>query len=85
MNSSKKAAEPSASAAPIDGPAAASVTRPASAEDRSDRKTADSQDFGVEGTNKTLAEPQPDATPSEELAGTASKFISKSPYKVRTT
>jgi hypothetical protein len=35
---------------------------------------------GVEGTNKTVPEPKPDAEPSAELQGTASKFIPKTPY-----
>lgn len=38
------------------------------------------KDFGLEGTNKTIPVPQPDAEPSAELQGTKSKFIPKSPY-----
>ena len=38
------------------------------------------QDFGLEGTNKTVPVPQPDAHPADELQGTKSKFIPKSPY-----
>jgi hypothetical protein len=38
------------------------------------------KDFGLEGTNKTIAVPQPDAQPADELQGTKSKFIPKSPY-----
>jgi hypothetical protein len=37
-------------------------------------------DFGLEGTNKTVPVPQPDAQPADELQGTKSKFIPKSPY-----
>jgi len=37
-------------------------------------------DFGLEGTNKTTPAPQPDTQPAEELQGTKSKFIPKSPY-----
>jgi hypothetical protein len=37
-------------------------------------------DFGVEGTNKTLPVPPLDAQPSDELQGTKTKFIPKSPY-----
>lgn len=37
-------------------------------------------DFGLEGTNKTVPAPQPDAQPADELQGTKSKFIPKSPY-----
>jgi hypothetical protein len=37
--------------------------------------------FGVEGTNKTLPVPQPDAEPTAELQGTKSKYIPKIPYK----
>ena len=38
------------------------------------------EDFGLEGTNKTVPVPQPDAQPADELQGTQSKFIPKSPY-----
>ena len=38
------------------------------------------KDFGLEGTNKTIPVPQPDAQPADELQGTKSKFIPKSPY-----
>ena len=38
------------------------------------------QDFGLEGTNKTVPVPQPDAQPADELHGTKSKFIPKTPY-----
>ena len=38
------------------------------------------QDFGLEGTNKTVPVPQPDAQPADELQGTKSKFIPKTPY-----
>ena len=38
------------------------------------------EDFGFEGTNKTIPVPQPDAEPAAELQGTKSKFIPKSPY-----
>ena len=38
------------------------------------------EDFGLEGTNKTVPIPQPDAQPAGELQGTQSKFIPKSPY-----
>ena len=38
------------------------------------------EDFGLEGTNKTVPVPQPDAEPADELQGTKSKFIPKSPY-----
>ena len=41
------------------------------------------EDFGVEGTNRTLPEPQPGAQPSAELLGTKSKFIEKSPFTRR--
>lgn len=37
-------------------------------------------DFGLEGTNKTVPVPQPDAEPAEELQGTKTKFVPKSPY-----
>jgi len=37
-------------------------------------------DFGSEGTNKTIPVPQADALPADELQGTKSKFIPKSPY-----
>lgn len=52
--------------------------------ERSDRKSADSPDFGVEGTNKTLHEPGPDATLTGETAGTPTKYIPDSPYKTQT-
>ena len=38
------------------------------------------EDFGLEGTNKTVPVPQPNAQPADELQGTQSKFIPKSPY-----
>jgi len=38
------------------------------------------QDFGLEGTNKTVPAPQDDAQPSDELQGIRSKFIPKTPY-----
>lgn len=38
------------------------------------------QGFGFEGTNKTVPVPQSDAEPADELQGTKSKFIPKSPY-----
>lgn len=38
------------------------------------------KDFGFEGTNKTVPVPEPDAQPAEELEGTKSKFVAKSPY-----
>ena len=38
------------------------------------------KDFGHEGTNKTTPVPEPDAQPADELLGTKSKFIPKSPY-----
>ncbi|CAN5553288.1 hypothetical protein BH10PSE16_BH10PSE16_06710 [soil metagenome] len=44
------------------------------------RKKRKGQDFGLEGTNKTLPVPQPDAQPADELQGTKSKFIPKTPY-----
>ena len=56
----------------------------AAAAHRSDRKTAGSEDYGVEGSNKTIAEPQEGATPSDELAGTPTKNIPGSPFKSRT-
>lgn len=37
-------------------------------------------DFGLEGSNKTTSAPQPEAQPSDELQGTKSKFVPKSPY-----
>lgn len=37
-------------------------------------------DFGLEGSNKTVPVPQPDVQPADELQGTKSKFIPKSPY-----
>lgn len=52
--------------------------------ERSDRKTDDSPDFGVEGTNKTLCDPGPDATMTGEMAGTPTKYIPDSPYKTQT-
>lgn len=55
-------------------PGAVKKARPAA---RNQRR---GQDFGLEGTNKTLAAPQPDAQPADELQGTQSKFIPKSPY-----
>lgn len=36
--------------------------------------------FGLEGTNKTVSEPQPDAQASDALQGTKTKFIPKSPH-----
>ena len=44
------------------------------------RPTRKGKDFGREGTNKTISTPQPDAQPADELQGTKSKFIPKSPY-----
>ena len=38
------------------------------------------QDFGLEGTNKTVPVPQPGAQLADELQGTKSKFIPKTPY-----
>ena len=38
------------------------------------------EDFGAEGTNKTIPVPLPDAEPTEELQGTKTKFIPDSPY-----
>ena len=38
------------------------------------------QDFGLEGTNKTVPVPQADAQPADQLQGTKSKFIPKTPY-----
>ena len=38
------------------------------------------QDFGLEGTNKTVPAPQLGAHPSDELQGTKSKFVPKTPY-----
>ena len=38
------------------------------------------QDFGLEGTNKTVPVPQPESHPADELHGTRSKFIPKTPY-----
>lgn len=38
------------------------------------------EDFGLEGTNKTVPFPLPNAEPAAELQGTKSKFIPKSPY-----
>lgn len=52
-------------------------------EKRTVKNRDEDEDFGVEGTNKTLPEPQPGAQPSAELAGTKSKFIEKSPYTRR--
>lgn len=37
-------------------------------------------EFGHEGTNKTVPEPQPDAQASDALQGTKTKFIPKSPH-----
>ena len=37
--------------------------------------------FGVEGTNKTIAQPKPDGEPPEELGPSDRlRFIAKSPY-----
>ena len=55
-------------------PGAVKKSRPAA---RSQRR---GQDFGFEGTNKTVAVPQPSAQPADELQGIKSKFIPKSPY-----
>lgn len=52
-------------------------------EDRAVKNRSKDEDFGVEGTNKTIAEPQPGAKPSAELQGTKSKFIEKSPFTRR--
>lgn len=38
------------------------------------------EDFGLEGTNKTMPFPQPNAEPTGELQGTKTKFVPKSPY-----
>ena len=38
------------------------------------------EDFGAEGTNKTIPVPLPNAEPAEELQGTKTKFIPDSPY-----
>lgn len=55
-------------------PAAVKTANPAA---RDKRK---GEDFGLEGTNKTVPVPQPDAQPADELQGIKSKFIPKSPY-----
>lgn len=47
---------------------------------RSDKKTADSPDFGVEGTNKTIAEPQAESVARHDLAANTGKSIPKSPH-----
>lgn len=39
-----------------------------------------SADYGKEGTNKTRPLPRPDATSSEVLPGTPTKFTENSPY-----
>ena len=59
-----------------DDPQGAQKPRPAPG---SGRKRS-GKDFGLEGTNKTVPVPQPDAQPADELQGTKSKFIPKSPY-----
>ena len=38
------------------------------------------EDFGLEGTNKTIPFPQPNAEPADELEGTKTKYIPRSPY-----
>lgn len=37
-------------------------------------------EFGLEGTNKTISAPLPNAAPAEELEGTKTKYIPSSPY-----
>lgn len=59
-----------------DGPQEAQKSKPGSGSGRKRR----GKDFGLEGTNKTVPVPQPDAQPADELQGTKSKFIPKSPY-----
>ncbi len=39
-----------------------------------------SANFGEEGSNKTLPTPDPDAQPSDELQGTRTKYIPRTPY-----
>lgn len=38
------------------------------------------EEFGLEGTNKTISVPLPNASPVEELEGTKTKYIPSSPY-----
>lgn len=39
-----------------------------------------SAEFGEEGTNKTVPAPDADAQPSDDLQGTRTKYIPKTPY-----
>lgn len=39
-----------------------------------------SANFGEEGSNKTLPTPDADAQPSDELQGTRTKYIPRTPY-----
>lgn len=48
--------------------------------ERSSRKRGDSEAFGVEGSNKTLSKPQPDAVAADELDSLSGKHIPKSPH-----
>ena len=64
-------------ARPADGPHGKTADNPR-ADEKPKRR---GKDFGLEGTNKTVATPQPDnAQPADELQGTKSKFIPKTPY-----
>lgn len=63
--------------------ASASSKKKLLTEERAVKNKSADETFGVEGTNKTLAEPQPGAEPSPQLQGTKAKFIEKSPYTRR--
>lgn len=67
--SSKKHADPNAAQAGQAGPKKEPVAPTG--------KDA-SEEYGKEGTNKTIAQPKPDNAPSEELGHTP--HVSKSPY-----
>ena len=49
-------------------------------EDRAVKNRSKADEFGAEGTNNTIPEPQEGAKPMPELQGTKSKFIEKSPF-----
>jgi len=44
------------------------------------KKPRTGDDFGQEGTNKTIPVPKPDGAPSEELGNSTVPHIEKSPY-----
>ncbi|MEC5213770.1 hypothetical protein RCH06_002324 [Polaromonas sp. CG_9.5] len=64
----------------LNAPDDTAIDAPKSQLDPASKHPHRGEEFGLEGTNKTISVPLPNAAPAEELEGTKTKYIPSSPY-----